>query len=98
MDILYIFLFLCCYCIFSGAKSPASYISKVTPALQDRSNQALIDGSMLKRPTPASGGSTPATESGVAALKRRKLPDWMTDSAAKADHMKKKMKTNSLFK
>jgi len=53
---------------------------------------------MLKRPTPASGGSTPATESGVAALKRRKLPDWMTDSAAKADHMKKKMKTNSLFK
>jgi len=81
-----------------GAKSPASYISKVTPALQDRSNQALIDGSMLKRPTPASGGSTPATDSGVAALKRRKLPDWMTDSTAKADHMKKKMKTNSLFK
>jgi hypothetical protein len=32
------------------------------------------------------------------AAKRKPLPAWLSDDKATAEHMKKKMKTNSLFK
>ena len=54
-------------------------------ALQDRSNSV---------------SSQVAVSSGqpAAAVKRKPLPAWLMDDKAKADYMKKKMKTNSLFK
>jgi len=55
----------------------------VPPALQDRSNQ-----------NRATGGSSSIYFEG----KRKPLPAWMSDEKATAEHMKKKMKTNSLFK
>jgi hypothetical protein len=30
--------------------------------------------------------------------KRKPLPAWLSDDKAKAEHMKKKIKTNTLFK
>jgi hypothetical protein len=52
--------------------------------LQDRSN--------LSQAVNSSGCSI------YSAAKRKPLPAWLSDDKATAEHMKKKMKTNSLFK
>ena len=58
------------------------------PALQDRSNSM---SSQMAANSSTGGGGQPV-------VKRKPLPAWLSDDKAKAEHMKKKMKTNSLFK
>jgi len=57
---------------------------------------ALKDCSNVRE--AATQGSGPERGGGGSGVKRKALPTWMTDAASRADHMKKKIKTNSLFK
>ena len=57
--------------------------SKLTAtAFKDRSNR--VDGQ--------------SSSSSLAGVKRKPLPSWLSDDKVKAEHMKKKIKSNSLFK
>ena len=57
--------------------------SKLTAtAFKDRSNR--VDGQ--------------SSSSSLAGVKRKPLPSWLSDDKVKAEYMKKKIKSNSLFK
>ena len=68
-----------------------------SPILQDRSNTTLTEPVVdpLSTNEPASSVVQQSKSTGA---KTRRLPDWMQDNKLKTEHMRKKMKTNSLFK
>ena len=68
-----------------------------SPILKDRSNTTLTEPVFVPSSTndPASSVVQQSKSTGA---KTRRLPDWMQDNKLKTEHMRKKMKTNSLFK
>ncbi len=68
-----------------------------SPILQDRSNTTLTEPVVdpLSTNEPAYSVVQQSKSTGA---KTRRLPDWMQDNKLKTEHMRKKMKTNSLFK
>ena len=68
--------------------------------LQNKSNMAAspADKSNMAAVKPVKHSNVDAGTADLPSQKRKPLPTWMVDSKLRAEHMKKRMKTNSLFK
>ena len=65
------------------------------PLPDDHDESKLTATAFKDRPNRVDGQSS---SSSLAGVKRKPLPSWLSDDKVKAEHMKKKIKSNSLFK
>lgn len=79
----------------SSLSSTVSSLSSTTSSLPSTTSSLPSTASVLQ---DRSNSGSPSGNISLPEVKRKALPSWMSDDKARAEHMKKKMKTNSLFK